>query len=87
VKPVNIAKLKAHLASYLRAVRAGEEVVVLDRKIPVARIVPYREASREPLETRKPVEDPASLARLAPKPAGRRKTDSVRVLLEDRARR
>ncbi len=37
---VSITDLKARLSHYLRAVRAGEEVRVLDRRRPVARIVP-----------------------------------------------
>lgn len=32
------------MGQYMRAVRAGEEVVVTDRDEPVARLVPYREA-------------------------------------------
>ena len=37
---VSISKLKARLAEYLEAVRAGEEVSVTDRGRPVARIAP-----------------------------------------------
>ena len=37
---VSISKLKARLAEYLEAVRAGEEVIVTDRGRPVARIAP-----------------------------------------------
>ena len=36
--------LKAKLGEYLRAVRAGQEVVVTDRDRPVARLLPYEEA-------------------------------------------
>ena len=35
-----ISELKAHLSAYLNAVRRGETVTVLDRKTPIARIVP-----------------------------------------------
>mgnify|MGYP001582947634 CR=1 FL=1 len=35
-------KLKASLGKYLRAVREGEEVVVTDREVPIARLVPIR---------------------------------------------
>lgn len=38
----NIATLKNSLSRYLKSVQAGEEVVVLDRERPVARIVPFR---------------------------------------------
>ena len=37
---VSISELKARLAEYLEAVRAGEEVIVTDRGRPVARIAP-----------------------------------------------
>ena len=40
MKKVAIAKLKAHLSAYLRDVRGGETVIVLDRKTPIARLVP-----------------------------------------------
>jgi prevent-host-death family protein len=37
------SNLKARMGQYMRAVRAGGEVVVTDRDEPVARLVPYRE--------------------------------------------
>jgi prevent-host-death family protein len=37
---VGVRLLKAHLSEYLTRVRAGEEVIVTDRGIPVARITP-----------------------------------------------
>lgn len=40
MKTVNIGELKNHLSAYLQYVRNGEEVVVRDRNVPVARILP-----------------------------------------------
>ena len=40
MRSVNIAKLKDHLSRYLRAVRRGEEILIRDRKVPIAMIVP-----------------------------------------------
>src|SRR5882672_6061347 len=40
MRPVQIAELKNHLSAYLRKVRAGEEVIICDRKAPIAKIVP-----------------------------------------------
>jgi len=40
---VNIAELKDRLSSYLQRVRAGEELVIRDRKLPIAKIVPLRD--------------------------------------------
>ena len=38
METTNISNLKARLSAYLRMVRAGETVVVLDRDRPIARI-------------------------------------------------
>ncbi len=35
-----VAELKAKLSRYLRRVKAGEEILVTERNVPVARIVP-----------------------------------------------
>jgi prevent-host-death family protein len=40
MKTVNIGTLKNQLSAYLRYVKNGEEVVIRDRNVPVARIVP-----------------------------------------------
>ncbi len=37
---MRIAELKARLSAYLRRVRRGESITVLDRDTPVARLVP-----------------------------------------------
>jgi len=42
MKAVNIAELKNNLSLYLKKVRAGEEIIVADRNVPVARIVPWK---------------------------------------------
>lgn len=42
-KRVKISELKAHLSKYLRHVRRGHTVEVMDRDTPVARVVPYEE--------------------------------------------
>jgi prevent-host-death family protein len=47
VKTVNIGTLRNHLSAYLQYVRGGSEVVVKDRNVPVARIVPFRPADQE----------------------------------------
>lgn len=40
VRAVNIAELKNSLSAYLSKVRAGEEFLIRDRNLPVARLVP-----------------------------------------------
>jgi prevent-host-death family protein len=47
MKFVKIAELKDKLSEHLRAVEAGDEVIVTDRNRPIARIVPVLPA--EPL--------------------------------------
>jgi prevent-host-death family protein len=81
MRSVGIAHLKARLSEHLRRVRGGETVTVLDRDVPVARIVPYSDV---PLEVRRATRRPSQL-KLPPRPKNR--TDSLAVLLEDRASR
>jgi prevent-host-death family protein len=40
MRSANIAELRDRLTQYLREVRAGEEIIVRDRKRPIAKIVP-----------------------------------------------
>lgn len=47
MKTVNIAELKNNLSVYLNEVKAGEEILVRDRKQPVARIIPLARSSNE----------------------------------------
>ncbi len=37
---VGIRDLKANLSAYLQTVRNGQEIIVLDHKVPIAKIVP-----------------------------------------------
>jgi prevent-host-death family protein len=52
---VGIAELKARLSHYLRSVRRGRSITVLDRDTPIARLIPYVESAlirvREPKES------------------------------------
>ncbi len=45
MKRVGTADLKAHLSAHLREVRRGETITVLDRRQPIARIVPIDDPS------------------------------------------
>lgn len=81
MKTVGIADLKAHLSEYLRAVRRGRTLTVLDRKSPIARLVPVEAG---PLEVRRASRRTVDLAQPPPTTPA---TDSLALLLEDRARR
>src|SRR2546422_1992794 len=45
MKTVNIAELKNRLSLYLNEVRTGHEVIVRDRNVPIARIVPISQSN------------------------------------------
>jgi antitoxin (DNA-binding transcriptional repressor) of toxin-antitoxin stability system len=45
MKTVNIGELKNQLSGYLQFVKNGEEIVIRDRTVPVARILPFRHGS------------------------------------------
>ena len=49
---VSISELKANLSRYLREVRRGGEVQVLDRGAPVARLVPATASDEEGVRER-----------------------------------
>ena len=76
---VGIAQLKAHLSRYVRGVRRGETVVVLDRNEPVARIVPFQSQ-----ETILPVRGPLQPLRGYAPPPLHPAVDSLPALLEER---
>ena len=44
MRSVSVSHAKAHLSDLLRQVRAGQEILVTDRGVPVARLVPVRVA-------------------------------------------
>jgi prevent-host-death family protein len=79
---VGIADLKAHLSQHLRTVRGGRTLTVVDRNTPVAQIIPYD--AEAALEVRRATRKPKDL-RLPPPPSS--PTDSLSVLLQDRASR
>ncbi len=53
VRTTNISQFKAHISSELARVREGERIVILDRDIPIAQVIPYQE-SNAPLVPRAP---------------------------------
>ena len=77
---VRIAEFKARLSQYLRNVRRGRPVTLMDRETPIARIVPYPSESGG-LIIRKPVREAKDL-RLPP--PLRKQVNSLKLLMEDR---
>jgi antitoxin (DNA-binding transcriptional repressor) of toxin-antitoxin stability system len=50
MRTVNVAKLKDQLSKYLTFAKSGEEVVIRDRKLPVAKLVPFSEEGADAQE-------------------------------------
>ena len=84
MKQVRIAELKAKLSEYLRDVRRGETIAVLDRETPVAQIVPARASTG--LQVRKPAPDAPPLNRVPLPGPAKLPIDVVALLLEERQR-
>lgn len=76
---VGLAAFKAHLSSYLRRVRGGAELIVLNRDTPIARVVPIDQQPAS-LPVRQPVRRLRDVKLLGPLPG----IDSLGALLEDR---
>jgi prevent-host-death family protein len=65
-RTTSVVQLKSRLSEYLRLVKAGHEIVITERGVPVARVAPLDEAERK--STRR-----ARLARAGLLKAGRGK--------------
>ena len=86
---VNTSQFKARLGQYLRAAREGQELVVMDRTTPVARLLPMSSTAQPPEPLVCSPKDPAAPAfgQLRIKSIRPRATNSSEVLRADRDRR
>jgi prevent-host-death family protein len=50
----NVSSLKQHLSENLLRVKNGETITILERKTPIARIVPIKKSQKHRLSIRKP---------------------------------
>jgi len=50
MRSVNVAELKNQLSKYLTFAKSGEEVVIRDRNLPVAKLVPFSAESADEQE-------------------------------------
>ena len=80
---VQVSQLKARLSEYLRSVRRGGELVVMDRRTPVARLLPYDEGPHR-LERRPPRVNAVPLDQLEFPPFPVEIPDAMEFLREDR---
>jgi prevent-host-death family protein len=80
MRTAKISELKAKLSAHIEYVKRGEEVLILDRNTPVARLVSVGPASDDDQEMRKliakgiilPPRDPINKSGFVPSPAGDR---------------
>ena len=86
MRTVTIADLKNNLSRYLREVRGGQEVTVLSRDIPVARLVPA-EPSRGLQDVRPPMPGGPTLAEVPMPPPLDLDGDIVTILRVERGER
>ena len=86
---VSVADFKARLGHYLREIKLGKEILVTDRRKPIASVSPFQEDLPFKLETIKPQEDPSSFIAIKPKERAQIKPgiNSLELLLEDRKNR
>jgi len=82
MRQVRIADLKARLSEYLRAVRRGESIAVLDRDTPVAQLIPV--SGLRALRVRKPAPGSLPPHRVKVPKRARLNVDIVQLLLEER---
>lgn len=69
MKQPGVAELKANLSNYLRRVKAGNEVVITEHGLPVAKIVPLDPAEREESRERRLVKAGLMIPARGKKPA------------------
>ncbi len=82
-RPVRIAELKANLSAYLRRVKRGQTLTVMDRDTPIAQLGPIQQ-SRPPIAIRRATGNLRDVHLPAPL---RIKSDIVALLLEERGER
>ncbi len=84
MKKAMVSDLKANLSAYLAEVRRGRSVIVCDRTIPIARLVPYEPDDDEGFQVipaSLPLRDLKKVRSVRPH---RTIDDAVRLLREDR---
>jgi prevent-host-death family protein len=50
MRSVEVTELKKRLSNYLTFARSGEEIVILDRNLPIAKLVPFSAESADDQE-------------------------------------
>jgi prevent-host-death family protein len=92
MRTVNVATLKNQLSKYLTYAKAGEEIIIRDRNLPVAKLVPFSAEDADEQELRLVAEGKLKLPtgkldvkKFLKMPAGKVKGNrAVEALLADR---
>lgn len=92
MRSVNVAELKNSLSKYLRFAKRGEEIIIRDRNLPVAKLVPFHAEGLDEEELRLVAEGKMKLPEielelddLLKLPAAKvRGNDATQALLRDR---
>jgi prevent-host-death family protein len=97
MKRATISQTKNNLSALLKHVKRGEEVLILERETPIAKIVPVERVARRDLaslladlerrgivRTGRRKADPELTRKLGPPPKARSGADIVAALLADR---
>lgn len=85
IESVKVSDFKAHLAAYLRQVKAGQEIEILDRGSPVARVISA--GFESPVMIVPPKKTPADLAKLKSRIKNSFTGEVMDILEEERVRR
>ncbi|MEM6273614.1 MAG: hypothetical protein AAF735_00105 [Myxococcota bacterium] len=80
-----ISEIKSRLSAFLGMVRRGQTVTILDRKEPIARIVPFVESPT--VVIREPADGAAGRLRRRSKVKTKRPVDVVELLNQERGPR
>lgn len=86
MRSVKIGQLKNKLSAYLRLVRKGAEIIIMDREHPIARITPF-EKNEEELTIIEAKEKDFSKIKKLSFPKTKVAIDVVALLREDRDKR
>jgi antitoxin (DNA-binding transcriptional repressor) of toxin-antitoxin stability system len=84
MKSAKISQFKAELSKYLRYIRRGEEVLILDRETPLARVIPFKQ--EEDLIIEEALDEADKLFKMRPKSIPGLE-DSLKFLWEERGDR
>ena len=86
MKSANIAKFKAELSKYLRFVRKGEEVIIMNRDTPLARVVPIK-GENQGLIIEEAIGDMGDFFRIQMEPVLGQEESSLQFLKVERSER